>query len=301
MFFLSLMEDIEKWRKAGRIAAEALEYGKGLIKKGVTILEVSDKVEEKIKNLGGELAFPVQISCDNIAAHYCADPDDKSIFENQVASLDVGVHIDGCIGDNACTLDLGGQHKELVKASEDALKEAVKISQAGTRLREIGKKIQEVISSYGFAPIKNLSGHGLSSYNVHDSPTIPNYDNKDDTQLEKDMVIAIEPFATTGMGLIQETERANIFSFIAQRPVRSQTARLLFVELQKYKGLPFTTRWLINKFPLFKLNFALKELLRAGCIRDYPPLTEKGKGLVSQAEHTLYIGDKTEILTKYRE
>ncbi len=292
------MENLEKWRKAGEIAAKALAYGKSLIKKNASLLEVSDLIEKRIKELGGEPAFPVQISCDNVAAHYCADSDEKTVFKNQVASLDIGVHIDGCIGDCACTVDLSNNYRNLVKASEDALKAAIGITGAGVELREIGKAIQEVITSYGFAPIKNLSGHGLSLYNIHDFPTIPNYDNKDATKLEKDTIIAIEPFATTGIGLIQETERANIFSFIEKKPVRSPAAREIFAEIQKYEGLPFTTRWLISKFPSFKLNLALRELARAGCIREFPPLTEKARGIVSQAEHTLYIGDKTEVLTK---
>ena len=71
----------DDWIKAGKIAAEALWYGKTLIKPGVSLLEVSDKVEQKIAELGGKLAFPTQISCDNIAAHYCADPKDDIVFE----------------------------------------------------------------------------------------------------------------------------------------------------------------------------------------------------------------------------
>ena len=58
-------ENIESWKKAGRIAAEALSYGKGLIKPGATMLEVSDAVEDKILALGGDMAFPAQISCVN--------------------------------------------------------------------------------------------------------------------------------------------------------------------------------------------------------------------------------------------
>ncbi len=292
------MENLDKWERAGAIAAKALAYGKGLIKKNSSLLEASNLIEEKIRALGGGLAFPVQISCDNIAAHYCADPDDSIIFQNQVASLDVGVHVDGCIGDCAGTVDLSGSHSDLVKASEEALNAAIKIANAGVELREIGKTINEVIASYNLMPVRNLSGHGLSPYNIHDAPTIPNYDDMSNETLEKDMIIAIEPFATTGVGMIQETERANIFSFVAKTPVRSAVAREVLAEIQNYDELPFTTRWLVKKFPLFKLNFALRELARAGCIHSFPPLTEKAGGIVSQAEHTLYIGDRTKVLTK---
>jgi methionyl aminopeptidase len=292
------MEKMEDWRKAGRIAAEALEYGKGLIKKGASLLEVSDKIEAKIKQLGGECAFPVQISNDQIAAHYCAEPNDEIIFENQVACLDIGVHINGCIGDTACTVDLSEQNSELVKASEEALKNAIKTVRVGVTLAEIGKVIHDTITSYGFSPIKNLSGHGLSPYNVHDKPSVPNYDTGDKTELTKGQIIAIEPFATNGVGMIYETDKANIFSVIAKKPVRSIITRQVLKEIEKYNGLPFTTRWLTRKFPLFKVNFALKDLLNQGVITKYPPLPDKNNGLVSQAEHTLLVDERVEVLTR---
>jgi methionyl aminopeptidase len=293
-------EDIERWKKAGKIAAQALEYGRGLIKKKATLLEVSDLVEKKIEELGAKPAFPVQISCDNIAAHYCADPDDKTVFEDQVACLDVGVHVDGAIGDNACTVDLSGKWTDLVKASKEALNNAIKMIQIGTELGEIGKTIQETISSYGFAPIKNLSGHGLDYYDIHTSPTIPNFDTGDDTEIEPNMCIAIEPFATNGVGMIYESDRANIFSLVNPKPVRSNMTRsvLRFIG-ENYKTLPFTTRWLTRKFPQGKVNFAIRDLLNNGVIKQFPPLPEKNKGMVSQAEHTLLITDKVEVITKH--
>ena len=115
------MEDIENYKKAGKIAGEALQYGKSLIKKDASMLEVADKIEAKIKELGGELAFPVQMSLNEAAAHYCPDEDDKTVFSDQLVCLDVGVHVNGCIGDTACSVDLSGQHGDLVKASQEAL------------------------------------------------------------------------------------------------------------------------------------------------------------------------------------
>ena len=294
------MENIQDWRKAGKIAAEAREYGKNLIKKQASLLEVSDKIEKKIEQLGGKPAFPVQISCDHFAAHYCADPDDKTIFENQLICLDVGVHVNGAIGDNACSVDLSGKNEDLVKASKQALENATKILQIGTTLSEIGKTIQETIQSFGFSPIKNLSGHGLDLFQIHTPPSIPNFDNGNKETLKKGQIIAIEPFATNGVGMIYETERANIFSLKSAKPVRSPFARqILKFIAEEYQTLPFTTRWLSRKFGLGKTNLALKELLNKGIIDKFPPLPEKNKGLVSQAENTFLIDDKVEVLTKF--
>jgi methionyl aminopeptidase len=292
------MENLDKWISAGRIAAEALEYGSRLIEPGSRLLDVTEKIEEKIAALGGQCAFPVQISLDHVAAHYCAEPDDDIVFEQQLACLDVGVHVDGCIGDNACTVDLSGVNRELVKASREALQNAIKIIQVGTALGEIGRVIQETIESHGFSPIKNLSGHGLEPYDIHAEPSIPNIATDDKTQLKKGQVIAIEPFATNGAGFIYEMDRANIFSLVESKPVRSQTTRQILRDIQQYNGLPFTTRWLTRKYPLFKVSFALKELLSLEIIRKYPPLPDRNKGLVSQAEHTVLVDDKVLVLTE---
>ena len=292
------MQNINDWRKAGQIAAEALKFGRALIVKGASYLEVTEKIEAKIKELGGDCAFPPQMSLNDVAAHFTVDPEEDIAFDDHVVSLDIGVHVNGAIGDTACTVDLSGKYSEMVKASEEALKAAVEKVKIGVKLGEIGRVIDETIRRFGFVPIRNLSGHGLGLYDIHSAPTIPNYDTKTSEVLEKGQIIAIEPFATNGAGLIYETERANIFSQIESRPVRSMATRQMLKEIEKYKGLPFTTRWLAKKFPLFKVNFALRELQNAGMLRAYPPLHDKSHGIVTQAEHTVLVDEKVEVLTR---
>ena len=287
------MED--NYEKAGKIARDVLEYGKALIKKDASLLEVTNKIEAKIFELGAKPAFPVQISMDDIAAHYCAPPDDNTIFTNQVVSLDVGVHVDGFIGDNACTIDLSQSNKELVEASRKALDNAIKITQIGTTLSEIGKTIQETIESYGFKPVRNLSGHGLDEYNIHSFPTVPNYDTEDDTKLEKGQIIAIEPFATKGVGLIHEKGLPNVFSIDEIKPVRVPFVRQILNKIEEYEGLPFTKRWLGSSLP--KVNLALSQFKKLKILKEYPPLVEKSNEIVSQAEHTLLVDDKVKVLT----
>ena len=46
-------EIIEKYRKAGKIAAQALEFAASLVKKGTPLSEVCNKTDEKIIELGG--------------------------------------------------------------------------------------------------------------------------------------------------------------------------------------------------------------------------------------------------------
>jgi len=292
-------ETLAKLKKAGKIAAEARNFGASLIKKDASLLDVTKKIEEKILKLGGEMAFPPQISMNDCAAHFYPDADDKTIFKDQLCSLDVGVHIDGFIGgDTAVTVDLSGQNHDLVKASREALDNALKIIKPGIRLFEIGKVIQETIQNYGFAPVRNLSGHGLDEYNIHAKPSIPNYDNGNPTELHEDQLIAIEPFASKGAGIIYESGNATVFQLIGKKPVRNIFTRQILKELEKFNGLPFCRRWLVEKFSLPKVNFALRELKILEILREYPPLVDKNHGLVSQAEHTLIVKDKPLILTK---
>ena len=277
--------------KSCKIGAEARDYGISLIKKGVSLLEVAEKVEKKIFELGGEIAFPPQISLNHIAAHYCPDANDKTVFGDDLAKLDVGVQIEGYIADTARSIDLSGKYGKIIQASEDALKAAIKIVKPGTTLGQIGKVIQDTIAAHGLSPVRNLSGHGLGMYDIHTEPNIPNYDNGDDTELQKGQLIAIEPFATDGAGLIQEGNSPTLFSIATRRQVRLPvTRKILKYILENYGQLVFAKRWLKRKFQNYEVEFALRNLEREGIIHGYPPLGELKKGIVSQTEHTILVG-----------
>ncbi|MBI4140853.1 type II methionyl aminopeptidase [Candidatus Woesearchaeota archaeon] len=296
------MEDLEKWRKAGKITAEALMFGKKLIKPGAKLIDVADAIDKKIVELGAQPAWPTQLSLNEVAAHYTADPNEETILTDQIVCLDVGAHINGCVGDTACTVDLSGKHSKLVEAVKEALRNAIKTVKVGVEIREIGKVIEDTINKHGFKPVKNLSGHGISQWVIHDKPSIPNYDDGDKTVLQKGQIIAIEPFATTGSGIVDETERGNIFSLIEPKPVRSPFARDILAHIaQNYKNLPFTTRWLTRIFGTAKTSLGLKELLHVGALQPHPPLVEVNKGMVSVYEKTLLVDDTVEVLTPYDE
>ena len=291
-------EDLEKWKKACRISAEALAYGKTLIRKGEPVVVVCDKVDEKIMQLGAKPSFPAQISLNHVAAHYCGEKDDPFLLDG-ILKLDVGAHIDGFSGDNALTVDLSGEHEKLVEASREALNAAIEVIRPGITLGEIGRVIEAKIREHGYKPIRNLSGHGIGKFEIHTSPTVPNFDSGDTTRLEDGQIIAIEPFATNGAGMIAESGEAGVFSLGVRRPVRDQFARQLLDEIQQeYGTLPFAKRWLTRKYSTMRVNLAFNQFMQQGIIIQYPPLVEKAKGMVSQAEHTVLVKDKAVVLTR---
>ncbi len=288
---------MDDWEKAGKISAEALDYGSRLIKVEVNTIEVLDKIENKIYELGGKPAFPAQVSINDLAAHVI--PEKDAVFnEGDLVKLDIGAHVNGHVADNAKTIDLG-DNKKLMEASKTALNEAIKIINPGVKLYEIGTVIEKTITELGFKPIKNLFGHGIDIYDLHSKFSIPNFNNNDKTKLPEGQIIAIEPFATNGIGLIKDGKLSGIYKLTNIKQVRDNNAReILKFILENYNTLPFAKRWLLKKFPEFKVSFALRNLERENIIYHYPQLPEKSGGLVSQHEFTVLVKDKPKILTK---
>ena len=164
-----LVKSHEKYILAGKIAADAREYGIGLIKPGVSYLEIVNKVESKIIKRGAGLAFPVNISINEIAAHFSPRHDDKALTfrKGDVVKLDIGAHFDGYIADTAETVEIGAhKYEDMIKASCDALDAVIAFIKPRINLLEIGKTVEDTIKSYGFKPIDNLTGHSMHRY-VH--------------------------------------------------------------------------------------------------------------------------------------
>ena len=284
--------------KAGEIAGKARDYGASLIIVGASMVEIADKIEKKIKELGGNIAFPAQMSINDIAAHQMPMMGQDVIFkEGDLVCLDVGAEYNGAIGDTARTIDLG-DNEDLVKASREALNEALKLVKPGVEIREIGKKIHEIITSYGFSPIKNLSGHGVDYYKIHTKPSMPNYDNGDTTKLVEGQTIAIEPFASKGRGMIYESGSPGIFMLKTKKPVRGPFTRKVLKEIEKFNGLPFAPRWLLDKFSKAQILIAFREMRQLKILEEFPSLVDMGHGLVSQAEHTMIVRDELIVTTK---
>jgi len=287
-------EVYSKYREAGRILSAVIAEVRSKVEPDLTLLEIAELVEDGIRARGGEPAFPCNISLDRAAAHYTPAPGDARTFGESMAKLDIGVHVDGYIADAAVTVDHSG-HPDMVEAAEAALAAAVDAIRPGAMTGQIGAAIEEAISGYGYKPVSNLTGHGLERYQTHALPTIPNRAAERGVLLKEGDVIAIEPFATNGLGRISEAPITEIFGFIKSRPVRLPQARAMMKEIeQKYKTLPFARRWLKGE----RVDFSLAQLLKAGIIHRYPVLWEVEGALVSQAEHTVIITeDGCEVTT----
>ena len=296
-----MIEQEKDWIKAGEIASQVRDYAKTIIKDGISLSEVTNLIEQKMSQLGGKPAFPVDLSVDDIAAHYSCLTNENTIFKKgNLVKIDLGVHINGAIADTAVTICVDNtENKELIQASEKALQEAIKILRPGLKVNEIGKIVTEVIEGFNFQPIRNLSGHGIDFYKIHTKPTIPNYDNKSNEILTEDKVIAIEPFASTGVGLVSEGKASEVYAIINKRPTRNPSVReiLKYVE-DEFKTMPFAKRWIVKKFGPVKTQIALTTLERENIIYQYPVLMEKSKGLVSQTEHSILIKEKPILLTQ---
>jgi methionyl aminopeptidase len=290
--------------QAGKIANQVKEYTKNLIKTDMLLSEIAEKIEAKIIELKGEVAFPLNLSIDDVAAHYTPTlRDDKKA--TGLLKVDLGVHVNGCICDIAFSIDLSPDKKynKLIEASESALKSAinlVKEKKEKITLSEIGKTISEEIIKAGFSPITNLSGHGLGEFDIHSGITIPNYDNQSSKELEEG-AFAIEPFATlkNGSGSIYEAGNSNIYRIKSFNQVRDNFSReVLSFILETKKSLPFSQRELERKFGP-RVLIAISNLKRAGIIDEFPQLVEKTHQPVSQAETSFIIHNgKVDILVE---
>ncbi len=288
----------EKILQAGEIAKKVKEYAKYFIKKEMPLLEIAEKIENKIFELGGKPAFPTNLSINEIAAHYTPSYNDETKVHG-LLKVDFGVQVDGWVADTAFSIDLENskENRELIEASESALENAVKKIKKGISAEEIGKIIQETIENKKFSPIINLSGHEMKQYELHAGLTIPNTGNSAPEKI-KEGLYAIEPFATAGSGKVQDGKPSGIYMLINDKNIRSSEARkiLNFIS-EEYNTLPFCSRWIVKKFGVVSL-FALKQLEENGNLHHYPQLVEVSHSKVSQAENTVLIDDKVIVTSE---
>ncbi|MFA6065358.1 MAG: type II methionyl aminopeptidase [archaeon] len=293
---------INSHKKAGTIWASAIKLAQKKAKAETNLFNLAEEVEGFIVSEGAKAAFPINLSINEEAAHYTPKWNDIYLLkETDLMKVDIGVAVDGYICDGAITINLDNKFAKQIEANELALENAISVASFGKPVEKIGAEIERTLKSKGFNPIYNLGGHGLGKNNIHAAPSIPNHKGGSSETLEEG-AIAIEPFASTGVGQVNEAQGVEIFSLEKTFGVRNPTSRKLIEIIKKFGELPFAERWLrkeTEKLNLesFQVSVGLKELMKSGCLHTYPGLKETKGSMVTQVEKSLLIlEDKTLVL-----
>ena len=295
--------DLEKLRKSGRISATALAHGRKMIEPGTKLEDIQLAVESKIREMGGEPAFPAQTSRNHIAAHYCSPPGDATeVQAGDIIKLDCGTHVDGWVTDNATTVDLrDGEDSLLLMSSKMALENAIALMGPGVSLTEIGRTVESTITQLGFQPVRNLCGHGVARHTIHCAPSVPNYDDPKAARLRANQTIACEPFASDGKGMIAEDGKGEVFMLRRNVRPKDSLPKDILEAMEQSERLPFARRDMVRWLGSDKrCEEAITLLNKKKLIDDYPPLCENSGVRIAQFEHTIFIGeDGPEVMTRF--
>lgn len=281
---------LQDYINAGKIASEVRENARRKNHVGSTLEEICNSIEKEIESKGGKCAFPVNVSLNEIAAHYTAEPNDSIIVKDtDLLKIDLGVQINGHIADTAVTVCYDPKYDFLVQAAESALREAMAIIRVGTKSSDVGKTIENTVKQMGGIPIANLSGHSLEQYTIHAGKSVPNIWSIGSFSFQSTEAYACEPFVTTldGSGFVREGKIRNIFSLVTRKRTKDEEVnKLIDIIWQKFNMLPFALRWLIPEYNEKTARELLERSIKNKIVRSYPILVEANEQRVAQAEHT---------------
>jgi methionyl aminopeptidase len=295
-------EELEKFRRSGKILRETREEMKSHVKEGMLVIDVCQKVEDLIHSKGGKPAFPCNVSINEVAAHYTSPPEDHMIIPcGSTVKVDLGVQVDGYVTDTAFTVAFNMEGQNMAATAELALKTAIENIHGDMELGKLGGLIETTIKNRGFLPISNLTGHSVGRYLIHAGTSIPNVGQFSLSKIRTGEVYAIEPFVTLpdAIARVEDSPQITIYRLLKSKSIKNDSAKKLlkFIE-SNFRTLPFAERWLIGVIPKDVHKAAFKELLSSKSIAGYPVFVEASSRPVAQAEHTLLIKkDGCEVLT----
>lgn len=292
---------IQDYISAGKIASEVRENARKKYHVGSTLFEICESIEKEIEQKGGKCAFPVNVSLNDIAAHYTAEPNDNIVVKDtDLLKIDLGVQINGYIADTAVTACYDPNYDYLVQAAEAALRDAISIMHVGTKSSDVGKTIETTVKQLGGIPIANLSGHSLEQYTIHAGKSVPNIWSIGSFSFVSTEAYACEPFVTTteGLGFVREGKTRNIFSLVTRKRTKDEDVnKMIDFIWKKFNMLPFALRWLVSEWDEKTARNILGKLVQSKIVRSYPILVEANNQRVAQAEHTFIPQENGVIVT----
>lgn len=199
--------DLLRMRASCKLAAQVRDEVASKVSPGVTTEELGEYAHEMIVTAGATNAFlgyrgfpgKICISVNEGVVH--GIPDSRKIVLGDVVSIDVGLVLDGFVGDTATTVMVGVTDPDvvrLVRTAEEALARGIASATAGNRVSDISNSVQTTVEREGFSVVREFVGHGIGR-KMHEEPQIPNFGAPGRGPLLKaGMTLAIEPMVNLG-------------------------------------------------------------------------------------------------------
>ncbi|MDB1135321.1 type I methionyl aminopeptidase [Candidatus Anaplasma sp. TIGMIC] len=195
-------------RRAGRLAAEVLDYITPHVMPGVTTNELDILCHDFIVSAGGVPAplgyrgYPKSICTSKNFVVCHGIPDDVALKSGDIVNIDVTVILDGWHGDTSRMYWVGDgvtiKAKRVCEASYRAMWAAISCIKPGEKLNSIGLAIEQEISKYGYSIVRDYCGHGIGK-EFHASPNVVHYyDPEDEVILQEGMFFTVEPMINAG-------------------------------------------------------------------------------------------------------
>jgi methionyl aminopeptidase len=207
MIIVKTEAELDYMRASGKLAARVRDEVARKVSPGVTTAELGEYAAELIHDAGAHSAFlgyrgfPGQICVSVNDAVVHGIPGARRIQLGDVVSLDVGVVLDGYIGDTATTVMVGVVDPavvRLVETTRKALAAGVEAARAGARVSDMSHAIEGVVKEAGFSVVREFVGHGIGR-SMHEDPQIPNYGRPGrGARLRRGMTLALEPMVNAG-------------------------------------------------------------------------------------------------------
>jgi methionyl aminopeptidase len=199
--------ELDKMRAAGQLVGQVLSHLRTLVAPGVTTMEVDRAAEQMIRDAGalptfkGYNGFPYSICASVNEQIVHGFPSNYHLKEGDIFSIDVGVTLEGFVGDTATTVPVGNVSEDrlkLIQITEECLERAIEQCRAGKHLGDIGWAVQEHAEANGYSIVRDYVGHGIGR-RMHEDPQIPNYGRPGLGQkIKSGYVFAVEPMVNLG-------------------------------------------------------------------------------------------------------
>jgi len=305
---------LDKYQTAGKICNAVLER---VIQKCVAganiadICEFGDKeIESEVakvynkKKLEKGIAFPTCISVNEICGHYSpVRSEPTNLKDSDLVKIDLGVHVDGFIGQVAHTIIVSsdpkkvheGKKADAIHAAYNGLQAAIRLMHPGSKNSDVTDNFAKIAESYKCNPIEGVLSHEVKKHLIDGNNCIINkatFDQKvDEHEFQVHEVYGLDIFISTGDGKPKETEyRTTVFKRAIEKSysLKLKASRAFFAEVaERFPTLGFSLRAFEDET---SAKLGINEAVKHDLFHPYPVLAEKSGEYVAQFKVTVVVG-----------